>query len=126
MTQGRVFQAATLLADGDVLVAGGDARYSGPATTTAELYTPALVAVSPASGASGTQATVSGSGFYAGETVRLLWDSVTVLGHVRTNASGAFSTTVTVPQSSPAGASQIEVRGRRSFAGASATFTVTG
>jgi len=124
MTQGRVFQAATLLADGDVLVAGGDARYSGPATTTAELYTPALVAVSPTSGPSGTQVTLSGSGFYARETVKLIWDSVTGLGHVRTSTAGTFSTKVTIPQATP-GTYQISAQVQRSFASASTTFTVT-
>ena len=117
MTQGRVFHAATLLANGDVLVAGGDARYSGPATSTAEVYTPALVSVHPSSGASGAQVTVSGSGFYAGETVKLLWDSVTVLGHAKTSRAGTFSTTITIPQAT-AGTHQSSAQGQRSYAGA--------
>jgi N-acetylneuraminic acid mutarotase len=125
MTQGRVFHAATLLASGDVLVAGGDARYGGTATSTAEVYTPALVSVHPSSGAPGAQVTVSGSGFYAGETVKLLWDSLTVLGHAKTSRTGTFSTKITIPGAT-AGAHQIGAQGRRSFAGASATFTVTG
>jgi hypothetical protein len=125
MTQGRVFHAATLLASGDVLVAGGDTSYGGPATSTAEVYTPTLVSVHPSSGAPGAQVTVSGSGFYAGETVKLLWDSLTVLGHTKTSRTGTFSTKITIPQAT-AGTHQISGQGRRSFARANATFTVTG
>jgi large repetitive protein len=124
MTQGRVFHTATLLANGDVLVAGGDARYGGSAVSTAELFTPPVVSAHPASGPSGTQVTVSGSGFYAGETVKLAWDSVTILGHVRTSAAGTFSTTITIPQAAP-GTYQISAQGQRSFASADTPFTVT-
>jgi hypothetical protein len=126
MTQPRVFQTATLLPDGSVLVAGGGETYYSAATSTAELFTPVQLSLSPTSGPAGTQVTVSGSGFYAGEHISVFWNSQAIIGHTHTSASGAFSTTITVPQSSTAGANQIEVRGRRSFAGASATFTVTG
>ena len=125
MTQPRVFQTATALPDGSVLVAGGGPTYYAAAASSAEVFTPVLMSVNPASGPAGTKVTVSGSGFYAGETVTLLWDSVTTLGHAKTSATGSFSTTITIPAAT-AGAHVINAQGRRSFAGTSATFTVTG
>jgi hypothetical protein len=74
----------------------------------------------------GARVTVGGSGFYAGETVTIDLDgSSTVLGHVKTTAAGAFSTKITIPAAT-AGAHSVGVQGRRSFASASTTFTVTG
>jgi N-acetylneuraminic acid mutarotase len=125
MTQSRVFQTATPLPGGSVLVAGGGPSLDGAAASTAEEFTPVLMSVNPASGPASTQVTVTGSGFYAGETVTLLWDDATVLGHAKTTATGSFSTTITIPQAT-AGAHVIAARGQRSFAGTSATFTVTG
>ena len=84
-----------------------------------------MLSVNPASGPAGAQVTVSGSGYYAHESVRLQWDSVTVLGQVLTDNSGSFTTKVTIPQAAP-GAHQIISQGRRSFADATAIFTVTG
>ncbi|HET7244336.1 MAG TPA: hypothetical protein VFJ07_05815 [Streptosporangiaceae bacterium] len=55
----------------------------------------------------------------------LLWDSFTVLGRAKTTETGGFSTTITIPTAT-AGAHVIAAQGRRSFAGTSATFTVTG
>jgi hypothetical protein len=83
------------------------------------------MSLNPASGKAGTKVTVTGSGFYAGETVKLFWDSSIVLANVKTTATGSFSTTVTVP-SATAGAHVIAVQGQRSFGGTDATFTVTG
>ena len=125
MTQSRVFQTATPLPGGSVLVAGGGPSLDGAAASTAEVFTPVLMSVNPASGPAGTQVTVTGSGFYAGETVTLLWDGATVLGHPKPTTTGSFSTTLTIPQAT-AGAHVIAARGQRSFAGTSVTFTVTG
>jgi hypothetical protein len=125
MIQTRVFQSATLLASGDLLMTGGDKSYAAPATVSAELYTPTLLFANPRSGPAGQQVTVRGSGFYAGETVKLTWDSSQVLGHVRTSASGTFTARVTIP-AALAGRHTLTAAGRRSFAGASTSFTVTG
>jgi (2Fe-2S) ferredoxin len=125
MTQPRVFQTATLLPDGTVLVAGGGESYYGAGTATAELYTPTLLSVNPASGPAGTQVTVTGSGFYAHETAALYWNGESpAIGHAKTSPSGTFTTKITIPPSPP-GANTLAVRGNTSFAGATATFTVT-
>jgi (2Fe-2S) ferredoxin len=125
MTQPRVFQTATLLPDGTVLVAGGGESYYGAGTATAELYTPTLLSVNPASGPAGTQLTVTGSGFYAHETATLYWNGESPgIGHAKTSLSGTFTTKITIPPSPP-GANTLAVRGNTSFAGATATFTVT-
>jgi hypothetical protein len=125
MTQPRVFQTATLLPGGTVLVAGGGKNSDSPPTATAEFYTTTLMSLNPTSGPAGTQVTVSGSGFYAHETAIVTWNGQAVLAHVKTSPSGTFATKITIPQS-PAGASTVSARGSRSFAGASATFTVVG
>jgi len=124
MTQPRVFQTATALPGGSVLAAGGGPTFYAAAASTAEVFTPALISVTPASGPAGTKVTVTGSGFYAGETVTLSWDSFTVLGRAKTTATGSFSTTITIPTAT-AGAHVIGAQGRRSFAGTTAAFTVT-
>jgi hypothetical protein len=124
MTQPRTGQSATALAAGDVLVAGGEQAVSGQPTGTAELYTPPVLADSPASGPPGQQVTVTGSGFYAHEGVTLAWDGGPVLGRAVTSPSGTFAAKVTIPQASP-GKHTLTAQGQRSFASATATFTVT-
>ncbi|HEV2377972.1 MAG TPA: kelch repeat-containing protein, partial [Streptosporangiaceae bacterium] len=126
MTQPRVFQSAALLPGGDVLAIGGGKSYYGSATDTAELYTPILLAASPASGPAGQQVKLTGNGFYAHERVRLTLDYGQVIGHVTTAADGTFTATVTVPTSTAAGKHTLSAEGLRSFAGASVTFNVTG
>ena len=125
MTQPRVFQTATELPGGSVLAAGGGPTFYAAAGSTAEVFTPVLVSLHPASGPAGTKVSVTGSGFYAGEAVKLLWDSSIVLANVKTTATGSFSTTITIP-SATAGAHVIAAQGQRSFGGTNATFTVTG
>ena len=128
MTQARVFQTATRLADGDVLVAGGDQIPGGRATATAELYTPILASMRPGSGPPGTRVTISGSGFYAAETVRVFWDNKTVIGHTTSSAAGTFTCQVTIP-AAKAGTHQVDAVGNhsgRTGMGAFTTFTVTG
>jgi N-acetylneuraminic acid mutarotase len=124
MTQPRVFHTATLLPGGSVLVAGGDPRFSSAAVNTAELFTPSLLSVSPASGTAGSQVTLTGSGFYAGEPVTFRWDGAQIFGKTVASATGAFTTTVTIPQTTMRH-NQILAQGRRSFATAITMFTIT-
>jgi N-acetylneuraminic acid mutarotase len=125
MTQRRVFQTATLLPGGTVLVAGGGTNFYSAATATAEFYTTTLLSLNPTSGPAGAQVTVTGSGFYAHETAIVSWGNLqAVLTRVKTSPSGTFVTKITIPKS-PAGVSTVSARGSQSFAGASATFTVT-
>jgi Kelch motif/Galactose oxidase, central domain len=124
MTQPRVFQAATFLPGGTILEAGGGRNFYSAATATAEFYTTTLISLNPASGPVGTQVTLTGSGFYAHETAIVSWNGQ-ALTREKTSRSGTFPTKITIPKS-PAGASTVSARGSRSFAGASATFTVTG
>jgi hypothetical protein len=82
----------------------------GAAANTGQVFTPALLAVHPGSGAAGTQVTVTGSGFCAGEPVTLTWDGGSTLARVKTTRDGGFSTTVTV-LTAPAGAHVITAPG---------------
>ena len=128
MTQPRMSPTATLLHDGNVLVVGGDLRASGPPASTAELYTPILMSMRPGSGPAGTRVTVSGSNFYAHETVRVLWDNKKVAGHAVTSASGAFTCKITIPAAKPGRHLVVAVGNHSGPAGNAALteFTVTG
>ena len=107
------------------MVAGGGKNFYSPPTATAEFYTTTLISLSPTSGPVGTQVTVTGSGFYAHEGAIVSWNGQAVLAHVKTSPSGTFVAKITIPQS-PASARTVSAQGSRSFAGASAMFTVTG
>ncbi|MCB0918870.1 MAG: IPT/TIG domain-containing protein [Actinobacteria bacterium] len=80
MTTRRAGQTATLLADGQVLLAGGADQFSSSGydqpTATAELYTPANPVprtIEPPEGSTlgGTEVTIGGSEFVAGSTVTI-------------------------------------------------------
>ena len=132
MTQPRDNASATVLPGGDVLVAGGDSNNSGLGRLrTAELFMPILVLMHPDRGPAGTWVTVSGSGFYAHETVKVTWNLVgtRVIARAPTTASGTFSAKVTIPAGARPGSHLVEAVGdRSSFTNEQAytTFTVTG
>ena len=124
MTRPRMDQTATLLKDGNVLVAGGDKSLASPATATAELYTPPLDFVHPTSGPVGTKVAVTGSGFFAHETIQLAWDGKKIIGHARTTAAGTFTGSVTISKTAP-GRHLLFADSERSMTGAITPFTVT-
>ncbi len=124
MVQARYGHTATLLSTGNVLVAGGS-NYCCQNYTSAELYTPTLMIANPTSGSVGQQVTLSGSGYFAHETVKVTWDGeVARLASTRTSDQGTFSADITIPTSSP-GEHQIDAQGSKSFADAEVTFEVT-
>jgi hypothetical protein len=116
---------ATLLASGNLLVAGGSPNYCCSVTATAEVYTPTLTRVAPVSGPAGQAVTVSGSGFFAGEQVQVTFDFTTKIGRTTTSSTGTFVVHSRIPVSAPAGNHSVIASGQRSFAGARVTFTVT-
>ncbi len=122
MTQARVDPSATVLGDGDVLVAGGS-DYCCDYFASADLFTNTSMSAHPISGPVGRRVKLSGRGFFAFEPVVILWRS-TSIASVKTDAKGAFVVKVTVPPDPP-GQVEIDARGQKSFAGASTTFDVT-
>jgi hypothetical protein len=128
MTQPRVNAVATPLPGGDVLVAGGDSNGAGGRLSTAELFMPVLILLHPHRGPAGSQVSVAGSGFYAHETVKVIWGNFDVIGQAVTSAAGTFTTKVTIPATAKPGPHLVLGDGVRSggYGQAVTTFTVTG
>lgn len=99
--------------------------WSPVATFTVVSATVAFAAVSPTSGAPGSNITVSGTGYTGQETVEVRWDSpASLLAAVAADNSGAFSTTVQVPVQAASGIHLVNARGSSSSRTASASYTV--
>src|SRR5262249_1331585 len=116
MTQRRAYATATELPDGTVLVAGGDSNGASGRLKTAELCMPMTVLMHPDHGRAGIQVTVSGSGFYAHETVRVFWNLIAtrLIGRAFTTASGTFTTKVTIPPGARPGGHLVQAVGNQS------------
>jgi hypothetical protein len=85
-----------------------------------------LDSLSPTSGSSGTDVTISGSGFPISRTITFKFDTTTLTpksGDSSTRSSGIFLTTVTIPSDAAPGSHTITVT--VSSTTATATFTVT-
>ncbi len=125
LSSSRDGQSAVVLANGEVLLAGGEVNDSAAGSPTAELYITPLVEASPDHGASGNTVAVTGSGFYAHEVVTLTLEGATekVMAQTKTGANGTFSVRATVPVV-PAGAYQLQAQGQTSYASANTSFEV--
>jgi hypothetical protein len=122
MTQARADATATVLADGDVLVAGGSDICCQEFAST-DLFTTPSISIRPTSGRVGRRVTVSGHGFYAFEPVVITWQFSTI-ARVKSDSSGDFLVKFAVP-AGPPGKRTIQAEGQKSFASASTTFQVT-
>jgi len=97
----RRIQRATLLVVGSCLLALlGIGAFAGPSSAASTPYPPptcASISVSSTVVSPGEAITVDGSGFVAGATVHILFDSTTVLATASADANGEFSVSVTMP-----------------------------
>lgn len=86
---------------------------------------PALLTVSPTSGTVGQSVTVSGTNYFAGETVQVYWDVTGTMPLTTTTSAndGSFSATFLVPPTAP-GSHTIIAVGQDSNVPASTPFQV--
>lgn len=126
LAQSRYGQSLTALATGDALLVGGAEDDGADATTSAELYISPLVSVAPGQVQPGQAVTISGSGFYAHETVLVSFNGpiYKVLAQPTTNKRGEFQVTVSVPAVHP-GTYQVDAQGQTSYASANTELVVT-
>ncbi len=84
------------------------------------------ISISPTSGSSGSAVTVTGSGYNAGETVDIYWDTTTgtILATVTASSAGSFTKSVTIPSNASTASHLIVGKGRTTGAKPSRTFTV--
>jgi WD40 repeat protein len=100
MLTARQYHTATLLATGQVLVAGGTGE-DGATLGSAELYTPhapAQLAVTPGTAYVGQKVGLSGAHFAAAEPVTFALDGITLPLTTTSGLTGTLVATLTVPQ----------------------------
>jgi len=77
----------------------------------------------------GSSATVSGKGYVAGDTIKLTFTDAkgvkTTLPSVKANASGEFSTKITIPSGAAEGAAKVNATSTKAGVSITKTFTVT-